>query len=186
MKPVLTTIAAHGARGHLLPDLHRRGRLHRRPGPRGPGLENVVLIGSDGLFSVDFVEGGGPGAEGMYLSSPDFSAFQAGYAGFLDEVRGQGTARTRSRPSTPTPTTRRTSCSPRSRRSPWRTTTARCTSPARRLRDAIYRDQGLPGHHRHAVAAAQSGDCGAPLIAVYQITARETDGDWPPAKPIWP
>ena len=36
------------------------------------------------------------------------------------------------------------------------------------------------------LSCSPSGDCGAPLIAVYQITARETGGEWPPEKPVWP
>ena len=38
------------------------------------GLEKTVLIGSDGIFSGDFVKAAGPNVKGMYLSSPNFSA----------------------------------------------------------------------------------------------------------------
>ena len=77
------------SRGPLLADLHRRGWLHRRPEREVAGLETVVLIGSDGMFSADFVKAAGPTAQDMYLSSPNFSAFQAGYADLLAEVRGE-------------------------------------------------------------------------------------------------
>jgi branched-chain amino acid transport system substrate-binding protein len=50
-----------------------------------PGLETVALMGADGMFSPDFLGAAGPAAEGMYHSSPDFSAFGAGYQKFLDE-----------------------------------------------------------------------------------------------------
>lgn len=52
------------------------------------GLEDVILFGSDGLFSLDFVEAAGPAVEGMYLSAPDFGALGEGYqemlAGYLE------------------------------------------------------------------------------------------------------
>ena len=48
-----------------------------------PGLETVALMGADGMFSPDFLGAAGPAAEGMYHSSPDFSAFGAGYQDFL-------------------------------------------------------------------------------------------------------
>jgi branched-chain amino acid transport system substrate-binding protein len=46
-------------------------------------MENVVLIGADGLYSPDFLNAAGPAAEGMYLSSPDFGAFGDAYQEFL-------------------------------------------------------------------------------------------------------
>ncbi len=48
-----------------------------------PGLETVALMGADGMFSPDFLTAAGPAALGMYHSSPDFSAFAAGYQDFL-------------------------------------------------------------------------------------------------------
>lgn len=48
-----------------------------------PGLETVALMGADGMFSPDFLSAAGSAAEGMYHSSPDFSAFGSGYADFL-------------------------------------------------------------------------------------------------------
>ena len=48
-----------------------------------PGLENVKLGAADGSFSQDFVNAAGEAAKGMYLSSPDFSAFGSGYQDFL-------------------------------------------------------------------------------------------------------
>jgi hypothetical protein len=89
MRPVLTTIAAAAPRSHLLPDLHRRRWLSspRRPG-EVPGWKNVVLMGADGVFSPDFVNAAGPAAQGMFLSSPDFSAFGEAYQDFLAEAPG--------------------------------------------------------------------------------------------------
>ncbi len=57
--------------------------------------------------------------------------------------------------------------------------------PKGALRDAIYATtdfQGVTG----ILSCSESGDCGAPLIAVYQIGQAEIDGSWPPAAPVWP
>jgi branched-chain amino acid transport system substrate-binding protein len=49
------------------------------------GLEKVYLMSADGSFSPDFYKAAGETAVGMFHSSPDFSAFAAGYKGFLDK-----------------------------------------------------------------------------------------------------
>ena len=57
--------------------------------------------------------------------------------------------------------------------------------PKKALRDAIFATkdfQGLTG----VLSCSPTGDCGAPLIAVYELTAREAGGEWPPEAPIWP
>jgi branched-chain amino acid transport system substrate-binding protein len=46
-------------------------------------LNDTALMGSDGIFTPDFISAAGSGAQGMYLSSPDFAAFGSGYADFL-------------------------------------------------------------------------------------------------------
>ena len=59
--------------------------------------------------------------------------------------------------------------------------------PRKALRDAIYASQGYRGI-TGVLTCGQYGDCGAPVIAVYQITAREVGPPvvWPPEKPIYP
>ena len=42
-------------------------------------------MGADGIFSPDFYKAAGDAAIGMYHSSPDFSAFGAGYKTFLQK-----------------------------------------------------------------------------------------------------
>jgi branched-chain amino acid transport system substrate-binding protein len=57
--------------------------------------------------------------------------------------------------------------------------------PKGALRDAIYATQDFQGV-TGTLSCNESGDCGAPLIAVYQVTQREIDGEWPPEAPVWP
>ena len=57
--------------------------------------------------------------------------------------------------------------------------------PRTKLREAIYATKdfkGLTG----VLSCGQYGDCGAPLIAVYQVGDKEIGGSWPPAAPVWP
>ena len=147
------------------------------------GLADTILIGSDGLFSQDFVNAAGPNAEGMYLSSPDFTKFPAGYQSFLTKYQtAYGEA-------------------------PIQIFHAHAYDAANILMDAIEKVAVVSGDTvtidkgalRAAIYATKDfagitgtltcgefGDCGAPVIAVYQITAREIGGEWPPVAPIWP
>ena len=89
MKPVLTGVAAAKPEVIYFPVFVAEGGFIAAQAREVPGLENVIRIGSDGMFSADFVKAAGAGAEGMYLSSPNFSAFQAGYADFLTKYKAK-------------------------------------------------------------------------------------------------
>jgi branched-chain amino acid transport system substrate-binding protein len=184
MGPVLTRVAATNPEVIYFPIFVAEGGFIAAQAPNTSGLENAVLIGSDGMFSPDFVNAAGPAAEGMYLSSPNFSAFQAGYADFLTKHEAKYGG------------------GPLSAFHAHGYDAANIIFAAiekvavqesdgtiyigkQALRDAIYATanfQGITG----VLSCSASGDCGAPLIAVYQITARETGGEWPPAAPVWP
>jgi branched-chain amino acid transport system substrate-binding protein len=148
------------------------------------GLEDVVLMGSDGMFSTDMVRAAGPAALDMYLSSPNFSAFQEGYADLLAKYE----ARFGVKP-------------PQAFHAHGYDATnilfdaieqvavegedGTLYVPKGALRDAIYATQDFQGV-TGMLSCNESGDCGAPLIAVYQVTEREIDGEWPPEAPVWP
>jgi branched-chain amino acid transport system substrate-binding protein len=83
MRPVLTTIAAAGPEIIYYPIFVAEGGFITSQAREIPGLEKTVLMGADGLFAQDFLEAAGANAVGMYLSSPDFSAFGEAYQGFL-------------------------------------------------------------------------------------------------------
>jgi branched-chain amino acid transport system substrate-binding protein len=83
MRPVLTTIAAAAPEVIYYPVFIAEGGFMTAQAKEVPGLENVVLMGADGLFSPDFINAAGDAAQGMYLSSPDFSAFGDAYQDFL-------------------------------------------------------------------------------------------------------
>ncbi len=87
MRPVLTTIASANPAAIYYPIFIAEGAFVTAQAGEVPGLENVVLMGADGVFSPDFVNAAGAAAQGMYLSSPDFSAFGEAYQGFLQKYQ---------------------------------------------------------------------------------------------------
>jgi branched-chain amino acid transport system substrate-binding protein len=83
MKPMLTRLAAGKPEFIYFPIFIAAGGHITKQAKEVPGLENTKLMGADGMFSPDYLEAAGPAALGVYHSSPDFSAFGAGYADFL-------------------------------------------------------------------------------------------------------
>ena len=85
MRPVLTKIATGKPEFLYYPIFVAAGGHITRQVKEVKGLEKVALMGADGIFSTDFYKAAGETAVGMYHSSPDFSAFGAGYKAFLDK-----------------------------------------------------------------------------------------------------
>jgi len=83
MRPVLTKIATGGPEFLYYPIFIAAGGHITRQVKEVKGLEKVALMGADGIFSTDFYKAAGEAAVGMYHSSPDFSAFGAGYKDFV-------------------------------------------------------------------------------------------------------
>jgi branched-chain amino acid transport system substrate-binding protein len=83
MRPVLTKIATGVPEFLYYPIFIAAGGHITRQVKEVKGLEKVALMGADGIFSTDFYKAAGEAAVGMYHSSPDFSAFGAGYKDFV-------------------------------------------------------------------------------------------------------
>ena len=83
MRPVLTKIATGKPELIYYPIFVAEGGFITRQVKEVAGLEKVYLMGADGIFSPDFYKAAGEAAIGMFHSSPDFSAFAAGYKDFL-------------------------------------------------------------------------------------------------------
>jgi branched-chain amino acid transport system substrate-binding protein len=184
MTPVLTRVAGAAPEVVYFPIFVQAGGYIAAQAKDVPGLADAVLIGSDGMFTADFVKAAGPAAEGMYLSSPNFSAFQAGYADFLPKYE----AKAGSKPISAFHAHAYDAFNilyAAIEKVAVKGSDGSLTIGKKALRDAIYATkdlQGLTG----VLSCSASGDCGAPLIALYQITAREVGGDWPPEAPVWP
>jgi len=78
-KSALTSIAATSPEIIYLPIFVKAGSLITRQAKEVPGLENTYLMGADGMFSPDVTEGAGEAVEGLFVSSPDLTAFAGEY-----------------------------------------------------------------------------------------------------------
>jgi branched-chain amino acid transport system substrate-binding protein len=184
MSTVLKTIAATGPEIIYFPVFIAEAGFLRSAVGNVTGLENVKTMGADGHFSADFLKAAGQSALGHYLSSPDFSAFGAGYQDFLAKRAAEFGG------------------------DPLSVFHAHAYDAANilfaaldkvavenadgslsigkgALRDAIFATKdfvGLTG----TLSCSPSGDCGAPVIAVYEITQENIDAVKLPTAPIWP
>ena len=184
MNPVLTNVAAAAPEVIYFPIFTAEGGFIADQYADVGGLEDVVLIGSDGLFSQDFVNAAGPNVEGMYLSSPNFGAMQETYADLVEsylDISGLD--------------------------APLQAFHAHAHDAAAiildtvaevavenedgsldinlgALREALYATADYPGVTGN-LTCTESGDCSAPIIAVYQVgTDTIEDEVWPPAV-VW-
>jgi branched-chain amino acid transport system substrate-binding protein len=178
MKPVLTTIAAAKPEFLYYPVFAAVGGYVTAQVRSVAGLEKVIIAGSDGIFTAELLKGGGANSKGMYLSSPDFSAFTGDYAGFIAKHTAKYGGSTLS------------------------TFHAHAYDAAnimfaaiekvavvgadgtitigrQALRDAIFATKDFKGI-TGTLSCSASGDCGAPVIAVYQIMNSDP-ASWNPA-----
>jgi len=178
MKPVLTTIAAAGPEFLYYPVFVAVGGYVTAQVRDVAGLENVYLAGSDGIFTADLLKGGGPNTKGMYLSSPDFSAFTGDYAGFIAKHKAKYGGSTLST----------------FHAHAYDATNILFAAlekvavveadgtiyvPRQALRDAIYATKDFKGI-TGSLSCSASGDCGAPVIAVYEVVDSDP-ASWNPA-----
>ena len=177
MRPVLTSIAAKSPDFLYYPVFVAAGGYITSQVREISGLENVKIAGSDGIFTPDFLKAAGPNVEGMYLSSPDFSAFPDGYSAFIEKHNAKyGGAPL----------------------SIFHAHAYDATGiifaalekvavieadgtiyvPRKALRDAIYATKDYKGITGTLTCSA-SGDCGAPVIAVYEVVNSDP-ASWQP------
>lgn len=186
MHAALTTVAAAGPEFLYYPIFVAAGGYITAQAREVAGLESVVLMASDGVYSPDFLKGAGAAAKDMYLSSPDFSLFPAGYQEFLEKYKAKSGG------------------APLSifhahaydgtniifaalEKVVVQDADGTLHVGRQALRDAIYATQGFRGATGQ-LTCGQFGDCGAPVIAVYQIV--DTDpATWNPGtnpKKVYP
>lgn len=178
MKPVLTTIAAAQPDFLYYPVFVAVGGYVTAQIRDVAGLETVPIAGSDGIFTADLLKGAGPNVEGMYLSSPDFSAFTGDYAGFIEKHQAKyGTA---------TLSTFHAHAYDAANILFAALDTVAVVEadgtiyvPRQALRDAIYATKDFKGI-TGTLSCSASGDCGAPVIAVYQVVNPDP-ASWNPA-----
>jgi branched-chain amino acid transport system substrate-binding protein len=180
-KSVLTSIAAGAPEFIYMPIFVKAGSLILNQSKQVPGLETVPLMGADGMFSPDVVEGAGDAVEGAYVSSPDLAAFSADYQStFLpkykelsgvDEPVSIFHAHAFDAANMVFAAIEKVAVQDED---------GTLHIPRQALRDALYGTKdykGLTGN----LSCSPTGDCADPKIAVYQYHA----GQYPPER-IWP
>jgi branched-chain amino acid transport system substrate-binding protein len=177
MGPVLTTVAAAQPEFVYFPVFVAAGGFIVNQIRNVAGLEDVKIAGSDGIFTADFLKAGGENTVGMYLSSPDFGAFPGGYPEFIEkhEAKYGGAplsvfhAHAYDAANILFAALKQVAVVEAD---------GTIYVPRQALRDAIYATkdfQGVTG----SLSCSASGDCGAPIIAIYEITSANPD-DWNP------
>lgn len=185
-RPVLTKIAAAGPELLYMPIFAKAGGLIVTQAQEVEGLGSTLkMMGADGLFNPDFIKAAGTSGVGMYLSSPDFSAFGSSYAEtFVPAYE----AKFGSKP---------ISSFHAHAYDAYNMVAAAIEKVAvkgddgslsigrQALRDALFATSGLMGLTGNITCNA-NGDCADPKIAMYQLTEDNlTKGEIPTEK-IWP
>lgn len=180
-KSVLTSIAAGSPDFIYLPIFVKAGSLIVNQAKQVPGLESVQLMGADGMFSPDVVEGAGDAVEGTFVSSPDLAAFSADYESvFLPKYKELAGV------DSPVSIFHAHAFDAMNiviaaiEKVAVQDEDGTLHIPRQALRDAMYATKdfkGLTGN----LSCSPTGDCADPKIAVYEYHA----GEYPPER-IWP
>ncbi len=89
MGPMLARIAANEPEFVYYPVFFASGGHITQQAREIPRLEDVYLMGADAMFFPGFWEAAGDAAVGMYHSSPDFSSFGEAYSGFVQRYEAR-------------------------------------------------------------------------------------------------
>jgi branched-chain amino acid transport system substrate-binding protein len=183
MHPVLTKIATGKPDFIYYPIFIGAGGHITRQAKEIKGLEKTVLMGADGMFSPDFYKAAGESAVGIYHSSPDFSAFGAGYKAFLQKHQ----KKYGEKPIAPFHAHAYDAAmmifaaiQKVAKKAPDGT----LYIGREKLRDALYATKGMKGL-TGTISCDKLGDCADPRIAVYKTTEENVKNLVMPDKPFW-
>jgi len=186
MRPVLTKIAASKPEMIYYPIFTASGGLITVQSEEIEGLgPTIKTMGADGLYSPDFLAAAGATAEGMYLSSPDFSTFGTDYAEkFLPAYQAAyGEKPTSAFHAHAYDAVNMVSAAIEA--VAVENADGSVTIGRQALRDALYATtdfKGLTGN----ISCNADGDCADPKIAVYEITAENIAAGEVPTARIYP
>ncbi|RJQ53742.1 MAG: branched-chain amino acid ABC transporter substrate-binding protein [Desulfobacteraceae bacterium] len=183
MRPVLTKIATGKPEFIYYPIFIAAGGHITRQAKEVADLEKVHLMGADGMFSPDFYKAAGEAAVGMFHSSPDFSAFAAGYKDFLKKHQDKYGEK----PIAPFHAHAYDAALmifEAIEKSAKKAPDGTLHIGRKNLRDALYATKGMKGL-TGAINCDQYGDCADPRIAVYQTTKENIKSLNMPNMPFW-
>lgn len=183
MRPVLTKIATGKPEIIYYPIFIAAGGHVTRQVKEVKGLEKTKLMSADGTFSPDFIKAAGDTAVGMYHSSPDFSAFGAGYKTFLEKHQ----KKYGEKPIAPfhahgydAAMIVMAAIEKVGKVAP----DGSLHIGRKALRDALYATKNFKGLTGN-LTCGETGDCADPMIAIYQMTTDNVKKGVIPDKPIW-
>jgi len=183
MRPVLTKIATGKPEFIYFPIFIAAGGHITRQAKEVSGTEKVYLMGADGMFSPDFYKAAGNTAIGFFHSSPDFSAFGAGYKTFLEKHQ----KKYGEKPIAPFHAHAYdgamlifAAVEKAAKKGPDGTL---CIG-RKALRDALYAAKNFKGLTGN-VSCDSYGDCADPRIAVYKTTEENIKKLQTPDQPFW-
>jgi len=183
MRPMLTKIATGTPEFIYFPIFIASGGHITRQSKEVAGLEKVYLMAADGCFSPDFYKAAGEAAVGMYHSSPDFSAFAAGYKDFLAKHQ----KKYGEKPLAPFHAHAYDAAlmvfaaiEKVAKKAPDGT----LYIGRQKLRDALYATKGLKGL-TGTITCDAYGDCADPRIAVYKTELDNVKNLVMPSTPFW-
>lgn len=182
MRPVLTKIATGQPEFIYFPIFIAAGGHITRQAKEVAGLEKAYLMSADGTFSPDFYKAAGEAAVGMFHSSPDFSAFAAGYKDFLDKHQKKYGEK---------PIAPFHACAYDAAMMTFAAIEKVAVKEGdtlyigrKALRDALYATKGMKGL-TGTITCNEYGDCADPHIAVYQQTSDNIKKLVNPEIPFW-
>ena len=168
MRPVLTRIAGNQPELIYYPVFVAAGGYITAQAKEIPGLENVRLIASDGVFAPDFLAAAGSTAQGMYISSPDFSRFPPAYGALVDKYLAKY--------GSPPPSIYHAHAYDAAsmifaatEKIAVMQSDGTIYIPRLMLRNTLYATQNFAGI-TGPLTCSPAGDCGAPVVAVYEVT----------------
>ena len=186
MRPVLTKIATTKPEMLYYPIFVAEGGLVTKQSKDIEGLGAAVKgMGADGLFAPDFLKAAGASAEGMYLSSPDFSAFGSDYS---DKFVPAYEAAYGQKPTSAFHAHAYDSANmiiAAIEKVAVKNADGSLSIGRQALRDALFATTDMKGLTGNITCGA-TGDCGDPHIAVYQITKENIDKGENPTVGIYP
>ncbi|MEW6265287.1 MAG: branched-chain amino acid ABC transporter substrate-binding protein [Thermodesulfobacteriota bacterium] len=183
MRPVLTKIATGKPDFLYFPIFIASGGHITRQSKEVAGMEKIVLMGADGIFSPDFYKAAGDAAIGMYHSSPDFSAFAGGYKQFLEKHQ----KKYGEKPLAPFHAHAYDAAMmifAAIEKVAKKEKDGSLTIGRKALRDALYATKNMKGL-TGTVTCGPTGDCADPRIAVYKTDPDNVKKLVMPDKPFW-
>ncbi len=131
------------------------------------GLTHIALISSDGLFSKDFVEQTMPASNGMYMSGPDVSNYDRAFLGKYAQRYGEPPLASYNAPAYDAAMLLFTAIEKVAVKSG-----NTLYIPRQALREALGAIKDFKGVSG-TLTCTPTGDCGAPIIKIYQVRRGE-------------